>query len=594
MASKQSPAANTIPLLLVALFGLSLSAASQYDHTYYVTPNVSSCTNVSGTCQEFNVYFNNPSYYFQSGTEFIFLPGVHLFDLGSMFSIEDIDNIRFVGSDKLIQHSVAEIVKEKGFTPFDYYNNMSYYQSSTIILCINLSALSFSNVANLTLANLTVLNCEISLGNYTSKVYNLLIDGLTVQNSSRFGLFGDSSSVIMRSSFIGNYHFMESIYSIIKDFELQCDQLTQILNCKFITSFVSVGCNMLNASFYGSIIAATTSNNCNSAPVTILEFMGYNLFVQSQILLRYSALNFSGVNNFIQSTITAQYYSTVVFNGQNTFCCNVVTTRGGAIIIGQTSSLVFKPNSNTMFINNTASYGGAIYIIDPSFSYLQFFILANVSFINNTAFIQGGAIYAGSNTCFYLLECTDIDGVHLYFEGNYAGDAGSVLYGGNIDTCIIDSCSNNSTYVFTQITEIGYHNPSTSLISSDSPCLYSCIDLVCLTGRNVTVYPGQIVEVTFITVGQMNGIVPTLLSVYFDNRVINVFKTLKQCSSYEIPYENENGTRRILLTEGALNSINSYSLDIIVLPCPAMTMPLHCAYVTLCYRDTTWYVVSVM
>ena len=200
-----------------------------------------------------------------------------------------------------------------------------------------------------------------------------------------------------------------------------------------------------------------------------------------------------------------------------------------------------------------------------------------MSFINNTALLTGGAIYvetSSSSMCFYSLDCTDIDGVHLYFEGNYAGDAGSVLYGGNIDTCVIDSnpnCFYNSTYVFDSIAEIGYHNPSTSLISSDSPCIYSCDasnNLVCLTGQSVSLYPGQIPKVTFITVGQRNSIVPTVILVYSNtgNRVKNVFKTFKLCSSYEVPYEYKNGTI-ILITESALNF---YSLDISILPCPAL------------------------
>ena len=115
-------------------------------------------------------------------------------------------------------------------------------------------------------------------------------------------------------------------------------------------------------------------------------------------------------------------------------------------------------------------------------------------FINNTAVFTGGAIYVETPTitaCFYSIfpNCDDIESIHLYFEGNYAGDAGSVLYGGNIDTCQIkQQCIYNSTYVFNTITEIG--SPSVSSISSDSPCIYSCninasIDLVhvCLSGH---------------------------------------------------------------------------------------------------------------
>ena len=200
-----------------------------------------------------------------------------------------------------------------------------------------------------------------------------------------------------------------------------------------------------------------------------------------------------------------------------------------------------------------------------------------MSFINNTALFAGGAIYVetpASTTCFYNLDCTDIEDIHLYFEGNSAGDAGSVLYGGNIDNCVIghdSTCLYNSTYIFNSITEIGYHNPSTSLISSDSPCIYPCEpfnNLICLSGQSDSLYPGQIPKVTFITVGQRNSIVPTVILVYsnFGNRVINVFKTLKQCSSYEVPYEYRNGTMK-LITE---NTFNFYSLDISIVPCPAL------------------------
>ena len=221
-------AANTVPLLLVAILGLSLSAASQYDHTYYVTPNVSLCTNVNYTCQDFRTYFNNVSYYFQSGTEFIFLPGVHLFDLGGIHSVQDIVNIRLVGSDTFTQRSVAEDVEEYGFDPYAYDNNISYLQSSTLILCTNPSALSFSNVLNLTLANFTILNCGhywitnisdiLNVGVYLFNVYNLLIDGLTIKNSSGCGLCGLNvlgQSQIMRSSFVGNNQFVKNMLAYV-------------------------------------------------------------------------------------------------------------------------------------------------------------------------------------------------------------------------------------------------------------------------------------------------------------------------------------------------------------------------------------------
>ena len=149
-----------------------------------------------------------------------------------------------------------------------------------------------------------------------------------------------------------------------------------------------------------------------------------------------------------------------------------------------------------------------------------------------------------------------------------------MLYGGNIDTCQPQSCIYNSTYAFNKITKIGNQDPSTSLVSSDSPCIYSCDasnNFVCLTSLSVSLYPGQIPKVTFITVDQRNGIVPTVILVYSNagNRVINVFKALKQCSSYEIPYVYDNGNM-VLITEIDFNLMNGYSIEIVTLPCPIL------------------------
>ena len=746
-------AANTVPLLLVVILGLSLSAASQYDHTYYVTPNVSLCTNINYTCQAFKTYFNNASYYFQSGTEFIFLPGVHLFDLGSILSVQDIVNIRLVGSDIFTQRSVAENVEEYGLDPYAYDNNITYFQSSTIILCNNPSALSFSNVTNFTLANFTILNCGQYLTNASislTNVYNLLIDGLSVQNSSGYGLYALNvlgSSQIMRSSFVGNNQFVKKIFQdvLIRNcmnetgslyisgslteykggnvefFYSNVSLISSNIRLKILLVVVALGINrddscgaglaissdeslhnmniniddlityrnqagtganfcfaisspisnitltnifsayatsvgtgawyttdistiaswftVTNAKFecnlsqegYGSslyihyqsgygcvtledciftqeqslsslyiyysnniYISDSSFLSCNvqaenssyemndcifqntigNYVQSIIQFYGYNQFVHSKILLQYSYVSLSQNNTFIQSIMNVQH-STLLLQGTNIFSSNLALTSGGVIFL-QSSYLYFISNSISTFINNTATYGGAIYV--DSDSSISFQSPINVTFINNTALFTGGAIYVepqDSSMCFYsLLDCYYIENIHLYFEGNYAGDAGSVLYGGNIDTCQMledSNCTYNSTYIFDSITEIGYHNPSSSLISSDSPCIYSCdvfTNLVCLTGQHVSLYPGQIPRVTFITVGQRNSIVPTVTLVYSNsgNRVIDVFKTLKQCSSYEVPYEYDSGTMK-LIPEGGLNS---YSLDISVLPCPAL------------------------
>ena len=87
-----------------------------------------------------------------------------------------------------------------------------------------------------------------------------------------------------------------------------------------------------------------------------------------------------------------------------------------------------------MFINNTALYGGAIFI--DSQSTLIFTSPCKVSFLNNEALIEGGALYVQrglqsvSSPCFFKINDTadisinDNFGVNVYFEGNSAGEAG--------------------------------------------------------------------------------------------------------------------------------------------------------------------------
>ena len=760
---KLHPFGKNLALLLAAILCMPRSAASQYENTYYVTPNVSTCNKVNYTCQDFKTYFNNASYYFQSGTEFIFLPGVHLFDLGSFLSVQDIVNIRLVGSDNFTQRSVAADVEEYGFDPYAYDKNISYFQSSTIILCTNPSGLSFSNVTNLTLSNLTIINCgqniaafNISTGIYLSNVYDLLVDGLSVWNSSGFGLFGINvlgQSQIMRSSFVGSNQYVKNNlqqvpikncmnevgrlyvpdnsgfggniifqYSNVPTTSLKCQinifyvlvalgindgpygaGLTLISNeenknltvnidnlvtyrnngyngtnfyifsssnasvvltnifSAYATSVSSGGiydykrpvykslftikhsifeCNfseegtgsslyiyclmafqyalienctfsqdqakyslyvkgnnnenqntgqVISSSLYGSSISidgleykinnVVAKNSTWLFTNSVIDIDLHHTIVQSKIISSYSNIHFHGNNTFIQSNIIARY-SNVYLEGNNTFCNSILPSSGGVISLLETSTLTFSANSTTIFSNNTAIYGGAIYIDSDSRLYIG--SPTNISFINNTAVFTGGAIYVEAlttTTCFYSLNCMEIESIHLYFDSNYAGDAGSVLYGGNIDTCQIQpTCIYNSTYVFNKITLVGYHNPSSSLISSDSPCLYICnesANFECLTDQNVTLYPGQIFTLSLITVGQRYSIVPTVILVYSitGNRVIGIMKTLKKCNSYGIPYEPNNGTLK-LIPNTALNSgqflINSYSLDIIVSPCPLL------------------------
>ena len=754
-------------MILAAIFWASTSTASLYDHTYYVAQNTSMCTNATNPCQEFGKYLINASIYFQSRTKFIFLPGEHLFNIESVLEVHNKWNILLVGSDIFTQHSVAENVNEYGFDSYNDDYNITYLQSTTIILCTNPSGLSFTNVTNVTFANLTLLNCGqySSLTSQTatihiSNVYSLLIEGVSVVNSTGYGLFGANifgQSRITSSSFLGNNQFLKhllhpitisnckneighlyiyngsfnntnftggNVYIYYDDslgltsqdklhisfllvalgmdaffshsnavpgtgLALEMDQelynmtiiidnlvayrnqgveganiyiniansisymlLTNInssyatsvysgvwysltapgyvatswlfscrdstFQCNFAYSIfgmsVFINQNLISSNPYPDLHNASVIENClfmdngNDGSSMYIHVASYaetintfyvkgctfkntviyvseyqstivnSIFLKSTIHFYDGAMYLDGNNTFLQTTMIANS-AIVSVGGNNTFSSNLVFHNGGAISLLNNTKLLFTSNSITTFINNTGRYGGAIYI-DPG-SMMEFDSPISVSFINNTGILKGGAIYIEPqfliNECFYTLSCSYLEGIHLYFEGNYANDAGSLLYGGNIDTCSINvPCIYNSTFVFDAITVIGYHDPSTSLISSDSPCVSSCnmsTNSACLNYQNVSVYPGQVPELTFVTNGQRNGIVPTTTYVYspISYKIMSIIKTLKYCSSYTIPYEFNNGTLE-LFTKTQLLSGNSLLVRITVLPCPVLFM----------------------
>ena len=98
--------------------------------------------------------------------------------------------------------------------------------------------------------------------------------------------------------------------------------------------------------------------------------------------------------------------SKVIFQGQVVFQNNTSSTDGGALYLGESSLLQFKPDTRVAFINNTASQrGGAIYVDNMK---------------------RGGNI-----GCFFELDNVLRDSqanTQVVFEGNRAEIAGDALW----------------------------------------------------------------------------------------------------------------------------------------------------------------------
>ena len=341
------------------------------------------------------------------------------------------------------------------------------------------------------------------------------------------------------------------------------------------------------------------SNTDNAVDKLNLLYTGC-IFEKSGITVSSSTTSIISCS-FIYSRLNA-IDTSVTFGGNVTFAHNSFNNNGGAISL-YSANATFQASSNVTFMNNTAVNGGSIYMDETS--YLVFPSSNSiVTFINNTAKFAGGAIYTKSlsssyisssvNKCFIHSKSTNIG--RLYFEANSAEEAGSVLYGGMITSCAVGNFKN---FI------IGSHNRSSSLITSEP--IFIC---QCLMGENMydaskslnftqnlvsviytlqsypapkcqlsslinsTVYPGQIIQVPFITYGQAYGNAPALVHLYSNDSEISFFETLRSsptCKIYYIKPRLVNGSM-YLATEAAFSNERSYDnnieISIKVLPCP--------------------------
>lgn len=120
-------------------------------------------------------------------------------------------------------------------------------------------------------------------------------------------------------------------------------------------------------------------------------------------------INCTFINN--KSTRLETLNRVLSFVGNTTFRGNIAHSNGGGMLLTE-SYMLLDRNVQLYFIDNHASYGGAIYIVPMA---------------------QGD--------CFFELKSfetqnQEVDAV-IQFENNTANLGGDVLYGGNVDTCLL-------------------------------------------------------------------------------------------------------------------------------------------------------------
>ena len=241
-----------------------------------------------------------------------------------------------------------------------------------------------------------------------------------------------------------------------------------------------------------------------------LRFIGTSTFnsnsaFQGGAIISWSRLDFSGKISFIN-------------NGYNTR-----NSRGGALYLPITSTFYFSPNTTIVWKNNQADFGGAIHAFSA----------------NPLTYCAKIATYVQKEKCFFQVFHRRMDGVKLIFKNNSANTAGSVLYGGAIDNCKLTDFE-DSGEVFDSLAQYE-DDKTTSSISSDPfricPCKTNRPN--CMDKSNdplsLSVYPGETFQVSVVSTGQRNGIVPAVVRSYVDRgRLLSsqyIQQTAKMCTT---------------------------------------------------------------
>ena len=353
------------------------------------------------------------------------------------------------------------------------------------------------------------------------------------------------SLAVADSTFINNYAFSNgsSLYALING------PLTPQPNITPNISIIRSG--FIGDKAHNNVMKIYQSTNDNGVQITLENLTFASVFcpdgIDTNISLLVSNCSFEGLNRAITVQKNTLYIHNCIFG-------NIFRDKGPLIQSGITamSSMIYFMGHN-VFINNNPKYGigGGLELYSSTF---QISAPNMIKFINNTAFIYGGAIYSSSEyvsvqgiKCFFQIN--DPNGTFLnpntsiYFDGNSARFAGSAIYGGNIDDCWLDcdlipnyNCSTHSSgMIFDSISIFINNNTLTSLISSDPYQLCPCEN-----GQQnceedyvrIIMYPGQKANISLAPVGQRKGFSPGTIHMLYPTFTSQVIAT--SCANFTV------------------------------------------------------------
>ena len=319
-------------------------------------------------CHTLEHYAQSWQLYLTSNTIVQFLPGEHVLEGDwNVLSVQNVFNLTLIGSDGVIFDSsplgipmaTSRVSCRRGETLFTFYN-----------------------VTKLFIARLTISECgggEVTL--YLNKVSNLVLDSVTILNSTGTGLVGHNlrESLIHHSVFLFNQATREfSCSSSIFLLYRKCSEVIETFTLNITSSWILFG----NA----------TDNTCSNGIHLQIAQSCYNVKVQihnTTLKGNMGGNMFLGLNGIAHNMV---FITECHFEGGDT------SEVGGGVFIASLynasqvpqlaqSNLVYI--SNTKFIGNHASSGGTMSILLCTGTELY---INGSKFQNNVAYKNGGHI----------------------------------------------------------------------------------------------------------------------------------------------------------------------------------------------------------
>lgn len=238
------------------------------------------------------------------------------------------------------------------------------------------------------------------------------------------------------------------------------------------------------------------------------------------VLIRYSQLFIA--DNYlpnVDAPLVSLRSNLIIEESEIIFENNIGRRSGGILLLK--SNVTFMGISSTIkFHNNSGSRGGALALHGLSII-LLILKSTNMKFLGNHASIVGGAIFVEDSdyvhhisvadkvySVFYQSDCS-LGNSTIYFSNNTALQAGSAIYGGWISetACIFFNYDKTSRITVTE--------GDLSLVSSNPTRICMCSNMSkpdCKTSKVTSeLIPGQSFEIEAVAVGQMFGVVPSIV-----------------------------------------------------------------------------------